>query len=547
MRSMKKVASLALALVLCLSLSVGVWADGPTTYTITISNNVSGYTYAAYQIFTGDLSGAATDDNVAGTQAVLSNIQWGNDITPATFITQLKAKFTGEGNKAIQDLTASSSAATVAEALKGKDAKTIAECAAASLKENVSGTTSTFITDQTRKHYTISGLKPGYYLVKNTAVPSGQTDTFYTNYILEVVENSTVSPKGTVPTVDKTVEDNDVVTPADYNIGDHVPFTLTGTLPNTFADYEKYTIYTFHDTLSAGLTYDNSSAKVYFVNGETNTSADDCFDVTINGQNLTVQLKSGKDLKTNQSVNANTKIVVKYTATLNASAEIGESGNKNEVYLEYSNNPNWDGNGTAPSGETIKDEVLVFTYELDVTKTDGTNKLKDVEFVLYREVKKTVEGEQKTVNEYVQVDTNSKVTGWTETKSAASTLTSDVNGVFKVIGLDAGEYYLEETKELEGFNKLEKPVKIVIEATTENDSDNKSATLKTLTIKVDDGEATNGVTATGIVSTTVVNQAGATLPETGGTGTTIFYVVGGMLAVLAAVLLITRKRMGAEN
>ena len=314
----------------------------------------------------------------------------------------------------------------------------------------------------------------------------------------------------------------------------------------------------FHDTLPAGLTYNANSAKVYVINDDIVTEVKSGYGVGSNGNPLTVTIADVFALKAENnadiSVDKDSKIVVEYTAKLNTNAEIGQPGNKNEVYLEYSNDPNWDGTGSKPepTGNTPKDEVLVFTYELDVTKVDGkdnTTKLQDAKFVLYREV--SVEGQEGITKEYVIVDANGKVIGWTgnaygstETKKA-SVLTSGENGLFKVIGLDAGTYFLEEIVAPTGYNMLEKPIKIVITATVDASED--SASLDALTITVDDGTATAGNLDSGIVATTVKNNKGATLPETGGMGTTLFYVLGGVLVVGAVVLLITKKRMGAEQ
>lgn len=92
---------------------------------------------------------------------------------------------------------------------------------------------------------------------------------------------------------------------------------------------------------------------------------------------------------------------------------------------------------------------------------------------------------------------------------------------------------------------------MVIDATTQTtqnwDGTTAKSVLTALKVKVDDGEAANGNTSTGIVDISVENSSGSTLPETGGMGTTILYVVGGLLVVAAAVLLVTKKRVGADK
>ncbi|MDD7312425.1 MAG: SpaH/EbpB family LPXTG-anchored major pilin [Clostridiaceae bacterium] len=556
MKHTKKLASLLLALALAFALAVPAMAAGGT-YSITINNTTPGYTYAAYQIFTGRLE-----------DGVLSDIQWGSGVTSDDLLTALKDNSSfveGTGEAAKNIFAGCKTAADVAEAMSGvannsDRAKAFAEVVGAHLTTETAGTFAENKNGDVTTNYTISGLAAGYYLVKNTGVPD--TDgAYYTNYILQVVENSEVNPKGSVPSVDKnigTVETiKTVVNGADYNIGDDVPFTLAATLPENLSTYESYKVI-FHDTLPAGLTYNANSAKVYVINDDIVTEVKSGYGVGSNGNPLTVTIADVFALKAENnadiSVDKDSKIVVEYTAKLNTNAEIGQPGNKNEVYLEYSNDPNWDGTGSKPepTGNTPKDEVLVFTYELDVTKVDGkdnTTKLQDAKFVLYREV--SVEGQEGITKEYVIVDANGKVIGWTgnaygstETKKA-SVLTSGENGLFKVIGLDAGTYFLEEIVAPTGYNMLEKPIKIVITATVDASED--SASLDALTITVDDGTATAGNLDSGIVATTVKNNKGATLPETGGMGTTLFYVLGGVLVVGAVVLLITKKRMGAEQ
>ena len=556
MKHTKKLASLLLALALAFALAVPAMAAGGT-YSITINNTTPGYTYAAYQIFTGRLE-----------DGVLSDIQWGSGVTSDDLLTALKDNSSfveGTGEAAKNIFAGCKTAADVAEAMSGvannsDRAKAFAEVVGAHLTTETAGTFAENKNGDVTTNYTISGLAAGDYLVKNTGVPD--TDgAYYTNYILQVVENSEVNPKGSVPSVDKnigTVETiKTVVNGADYNIGDDVPFTLAATLPENLSTYESYKVI-FHDTLPAGLTYNANSAKVYVINDDIVTEVKSGYGVGSNGNPLTVTIADVFALKAENnadiSVDKDSKIVVEYTAKLNTNAEIGQPGNKNEVYLEYSNDPNWDGTGSKPepTGNTPKDEVLVFTYELDVTKVDGkdnTTKLQDAKFVLYREV--SVEGQEGITKEYVIVDANGKVIGWTgnaygstETKKA-SVLTSGENGLFKVIGLDAGTYFLEEIVAPTGYNMLEKPIKIVITATVDASED--SASLDALTITVDDGTATAGNLDSGIVATTVKNNKGATLPETGGMGTTLFYVLGGVLVVGAVVLLITKKRMGAEQ
>lgn len=533
MRSMKKAAALAVALILCLSLSVGAWAD-ETTYTITIKNTVEGYTYAAYQIFTGDLSNAADNDNALGTTAVLSNIKWGSDITPATFISELKTTFSTDTK--IQALADAASAADVANLLTGKDAALIADCAAASLKTDAVAKTGTF----SDKEYVIANLEPGYYLVKNTAVPDSEENAFYSDYILEVVENSTVSPKGSAPTSEKKVKDKNDSTgeesgwqdSADYDIGDDVPFQLKAKLGDNVTSYDVYKV-VFHDTLSEGLTYNNDAVVkvgdtvVYNKNGG-NDIAKTGVSVTCTGNTLTITIA---DVTTADiGGGKNSVITVEYTAKLNDHAVAGSTGNTNKMKLEYSNNPNSTGEG-GTTGFTPEDTVIVFTYQVIVNKVDGKEQpLSGAEFTL-----------EKFVKDDAGEETYNDVKGKWEEISKVST-NSGTTFTFK--GLDDGIYRLKETVTPAGYNTV---ADMYFRVESANNED--GVTLKSIS-----GTALDGSTITftmnltdGSLSTDVVNQSGATLPETGGMGTTVFYVAGGVLAVLAVVLLVTRKRMGAEN
>ena len=218
------------------------------------------------------------------------------------------------------------------------------------------------------------------------------------------------------------------------------------------------------------------------------------------------------------------------------------------MYLEYSNNPNHTGEGT-PTGKTPKDEVLVFTYELDVTKVDGQKtdkKLANAEFVLLNSDKtKAAKVANGKLVEWVDVP-NAGEDG-TITYPAETKLTSDADGKFVIAGLDAGSYYLRETKAPAGYNLLKNDISVTITAKLDKRENNPALTELKLSVKDDKtgAEATesDGVLDTGVVSTDIVNNSGAQLPETGGMGTTLFYVLGGILVLVAIILLVTRKRM----
>ncbi len=317
-------------------------------------------------------------------------------------------------------------------------------------------------------------------------------------------------------------------------------------MPSTFQGYESYKV-VFHDTMSAGLTFVDGENKTVgiedFVVKVGTKQINSGYTVGVSGTSITVSIEDVLDKKIGAV--ADGKITVEYQAVVNSNAEIGQPGNSNKVYLEFSNDPNWDSTPTEPTGKTPEDEVLVFTYELDVTKVDGANtdtKLDGAQFVLMNadqnKVAKVSEGK------FVEWVEDSSITkNADKTYPAEYTLTSGTDGKFIIAGLDDGTYYLKETKAPTGYNLLADPVKVEIIATIQNTEDNPALTA--LQIKVDEGTGVDGTLASGVVAGTVTNNKGSVLPETGGIGTTIFYVLGGLMAVGAGVLLVAKKRMDA--
>lgn len=534
MKNAKKWLALALAMVMVLAMAVSAVA---ATVTVPSDGILKDHTFTAYQIFKGDES-----------EGILSNVIWGSGINSDAFLAALKADTTY--GSLFTDCT---DAAAVAKVLGDNNTNNALANAVAKLAyANKSGEG----TGLTSGEHTLEG---GYYLVVDTTASVG-AGSAYNTALLQVVGNINITVKTDAPTVEKKVlEDdkhnqddgygtgyNDV---ADYNMGDAVPFHLIGSVPD-MSRYDTYK-YIFHDTLSTGLTLNEDSIKVYVASDKAGTDKTGIAGWTkaVNGQSFTV---SFTDLKTVSGVSQGKYIIVEYTATLNQNAVVGLDGNPNVVYLEYSNKPDQSGSGdTDNTGNTPDDKVIVFTYELDTTKVDGqdnTKKLTGAEFVLYRKVNDE--------NEYAVVNSQNKVTSWSKATNAGetvtypegSTLTSDANGLFKVIGLDDGTYYLKETKAPAGYNMLTNDITVVITATTTNGqtwTDGQASSALTNLAVTADGTAGTGDTSTGIAGITVANNKGSTLPETGGMGTTVLYVGGGALVLLAVALLIAKRRTKA--
>lgn len=564
MKKTRRFASLATAAILaaCAVVPATMSALPVSAQTVTITqatgNAEADHTYSAYQIFKGTVVDGA-----------LTGIDWNKDIVnDGALLTALKGDT--QLGKYFANCT---SAAEVAAALNAKVAGTeegtetsvfanngaltqhFAELVKANLKDNVTAS-ATSAKNGTSTELNITA--DGYYLIVDDTA-NLQTGA-YSRYILTTVDADSdttlsIAQKASSPTVVKKVMENTDVADytytdargsqtdkdyndvADYNIGDAVPFKLYGTMPSTIGDYEHYR-YIFHDTLGTQFTAPAVGDVTVKVDGKNAAGAT----VAIENNEITVTFA---DIKDGNTITASSVVTVEYNAVLNKTAQIGLSGQENAVKLEYSNDSYWDGSGTPTTSKTPEDKVIVFTYELDVTKQDGvTNKkLKDAEFNL-----------KNAANKYAKVDENGYVTGWVSTVAEASVLKSDANGLFKVIGLDDGTYTLTETKAPTGYNLLNNPVSLTLDATTANGQnwDDFVATdaLTNLTLTVDTGDAQPAKTPGegdsfgqyGVVETTVLNTSGSSLPSTGGIGTTIFYVAGGVLVVGAGVLLITKKR-----
>ena len=490
-KAMKKLMAALLAVAMVCAMAIPAFADGSapagTTYTITINNPVG--TYEAYQIFSGDLEGN-----------VLSNIAWGSGVSEAGKTALGKAK------------VKAASLTTAAEA------KAFAE----EVSSYLNAPSGTYDAGK------ITGLSAGYYLVKNSSVGDHET---YTSFILKVVQDVNVSPKGDKPTLEKKVKDiNDTTDDttsnwqdsADHDIGDEVPFQLTAKIASNFADYKTYK-FVFHDVQSDGLDFLQDTVKVTV--GGTELTADQ-FDVitdTDDGCTFHVVIE---DLKQIRSAAADAKVVVEYESKLNEKAKIGSKGNPNEAYLEYSNNP-YDTNGTTT---TPKDKVTVFTFKVVANKIDGATKdeLKGAAFALYKK-------------DYNGIWNLVALNNATESNNGVYNIVDKEKTTFEWVGLDDGTYKIQEIITPAGYNTIEDQIFTV---TADHDVLAADPKLTSLSGNPETGAIQfTSKTDEGSLSTTIENNQGTTLPGTGGIGTTIFYVVGGGLMVAAAILLITKKRM----
>ena len=498
------------------------FADNPT-YTITVKST-DNHTYRVYQVLTGTLADA--------TSKKLGDPKWGADAKDHT-------AGTNDGVEAfITSITTS-----------GLTRAQIAELVSAAA--NTSGDGRGTVDKDHPK-----AVAPGYYvLVDITAdanLAAGETKSLN---IVEVVRDVEVAAKNGTTTSDKNVDDiNDSTgaasqldTSADYDIGDHVPYTLTATLPSNYADYKKFYLQ-FQDDMSAGLTLDTSSVKIYY--GDSDTTGTAITFTSAEGTSYTsgqLYTYTIDDVKTAAPALAHgDKIYIKYTATLNSSAVTTDAGNPNKSRVVFSRNPNWDGNGTPETEETPWKVNLVFTYKTVFNKVDGSNQkpLTGADFRLDKFIKdengadtyKGVEGTWTDVTTLGSGDNKPSKTK--ETLGTGDDAAENAKFTFK--GLDDGYYRLVETATPEGYNTIaDKYFEITANHTVEG--------LQSLAGT--DGSTFN-LTATkaeGKLEGDIENNQGTELPSTGGMGTTILYVAGSILVLAAAILLVTKRRMNAED
>ena len=532
---MKKLAKALLGLIAAVAmlftgLVAPVTALAADTHTLTINNAEADHTYEAYQVFSGTLSANGN---------TLANIQWGSGVKGDDILTVLQndSAFGGGDQNAFKDVT---DAAGVAEKLSayGNDStetKAFAKIVGNNLT-TAAGTSAAGTEGADGKYtYTIGNLADGYYLVKDkdATVP---TDGAYTDFILKIVKDTAATPKSDVPTVEKKVKDvndssgetSDWQDSADHDINDTIEYKLTGTLPSNYDSYKTYA-YKFTDTLSQGLTVNADDVHVYVDNNGTETEITTGFNKTVadvaegttgtyvGGHVLTVDFA---DLKQVTGVASTSKIVVKYTATLNGSAIIGSAGNPNKVDLTFSNNPNGDGTGKTP-----EDTVIVFTYKVIVNKVKSDNSaLAGAKFKLEKKIKGQ-DGAEDT---------------WKELGEKEAT--GDGSNVFTWEGLDDGDYRLTETQTPDGYNSID-PIEFTVTAEHKVVWDGTGDALTSL----NGNNASGLITFTpslqdGSLSTDVVNKSGSELPETGGIGTTILYVAGAVCVIAAGLWFGLRRR-----
>ena len=350
---------------------------------------------------------------------------------------------------------------------------------------------------------TISDLELGYYLVDSTVGALCELNT--TKPDVEITD------KNTAPNIKKEVQEDSDEKWGDVNdadIGQDVNFKST---VSAKPGARKYVV---HDKMDAALKFDGVTS---ITAGDTTLTEGTDYTVVTTGLTDDCTFHIAFTETYLNSITADTDIVINYTAKLTSDAVAG-TGYVNETWLDYGDNQH-----------TERDTTTTYTWKLPIYKYHKAGETKKplagAEFILYK-------GSEESNRDYAQV-TNGKLTGWTKVKTDAARLVSGDDGMIAVEGLDADTYYLEETKAPGGYNRLAGPVKVEISHDVSAEGTQMTHTLKQDTTVVDKVE--------------IENQSGTELPSTGGIGTTIFYVLGSILVLGAAVLLVTKKRMSTKG
>ena len=369
---------------------------------------------------------------------------------------------------------------------------------------------------------TFSNLPLGWYLVvsdlvdldKGALCSIGTTDP-----------NAVIREKNSKPTIEKEVYEGDTLGYSnDAGIGDTVKFQT-----RIHVTDGNPTNYVLHDTMSNGLKFNSESVKVYLLRDRAGAENEFAGYLTVNNDYELVTSPNDSctfEIKFRKTLMPFDRIQVDYSATVTSDAVIGTAGNDNKAVLTYGNN------STTTESSTTK----TYVWEMGVRKfanlggDDTNHALADAEFQLYKK-----DGDTQKYAKFVETSTTSvyKLTGWTNNATEAIKVKTPANGNITFEGLDAGTYYLEETKAPVGYNKLTAPITVVIDRGT---LPTVASQTISYTVKYGDTTADDHVVR-------VENKAGTVLPSTGGMGTTLFYVIGGGLMVAAIVLLVTKKRM----
>lgn len=478
MKMFKKLAGLLLAMIMVFSMSTVASATQGTndnSGSITINDAVEGHTYNAYQILV--LESYNTD---AKAYAYKANADWAVWLKAQTQYVSIDAQ-------------------GYVTWVEGADAAAFAKAALAHATATGIKPDATKTADGTAVSFT--GLNLGYYLIDTTLGTLCSLDT--------TTPNVEMQEKNEVPSQKKEVQEDSDGSWGDKNtaeIGDTVNYKTT---INAKKGAQGYVL---HDVMSAGLTLDPDSIEAAGLTKGQDANSGDYHVVTTGlGDGCTFEVVFHQSYL--DTITANTDIVVTYSAVVNENAQVSPSDNPNTTKLEY-------GEASSPEDKfTPPSETKTYTFKVDVVKTDDKNKVLDgAQFKLY---------DAKTGGkEIALVKVSDGVYRLAKDGETGVEYITTVNGQLEIKGFDANtNYYLEETKAPDGYNKLAERVEIPVK------EENLEASVS------NDTWQSGGVH--------IENKTGSLIPSTGGMGTTIFYIIGGVLVAAAGIFFVIRRRVSA--
>lgn len=575
----KNIARLAVTAGLTAALSFGgvmapvtmAFAEGAAGSTVTFNDPTyqETTTYKGIQIFTANVSDSA-----------VTNIQWaGSSQAEKDAIRDVVVSAIDEAVKA-EDSTKSYSSKNAQEAAEWLNEHAETDEATKVASDNVLNViakklnTAAFsgawkATNQDNK--SLSGLAAGYWLFLTNSVAKGSNNSskdVFTSPVYAVVDgvaDKVVTPKKSVPTVDKkivSVRGDKELDASDSHVGQEVTYNLYGTVADNYDTYGMY-FYKFSDQLSKGLTletgftatlYANKDLAQADINHANGTDVTSSFTQSAEPADPATGTKTTtwtcKNLKSVKRVAAGSCIVVSYKAKINSEATVGDNaGNTNTVKLEYSNNPM-----TSDTGTTVPDEVKTYTYGLKLNKVDlGTEKaLPDAKFT----IKVKAAADSNLMGKYVQSDGT--------LGDDAHKFTTGDDGAIAVTGLGAGTYTVEETDAPENYDKVA-PFDFTIKSKSESGTSGESSNAEKYVLSAPSNQVIIGTpndkkgdnkleaktgTATnddGTFNITVGDTKHVGLPLTGLNGVTFTWIAGGAVLCIGVAHLIRSRKQAEES
>ena len=569
MKHLKKLGSVLLALVMVMALAAPAFAATEAKRAILTSSSTA-HTFCAYQIFEAPV----TDDGSLRS----AEIKWGNGVdTPVKLWNALKSfelKLVSDGKLTSGEMTFTDDKLLAAAGTPTGSVETVigtdsgAQAVAKLLEEseiyprgnttqdwemNLALAKAMFESGALTRKILVNGTNAvltGYCLL--TDAMTGDEDNIVNYMLYNVNGNTTITPKTSDEKVTKEVWDPKVInqTPdnpgwvgaALYNADEggannteggannkYVEFKITVTLPSDLEKYKNveggYTI-ELHDRQEAGLEFVGIKSVTGFkAKAGTGTSISENIGYTIK----TIDLTDGcdfeiiiPDAQELTQTGPDGKIEIIYQAELTDDATTGADGNTNEVTMEV-------------NGKEYKADATVFELELNIDKINANKQpLSGAKFALIPEAQ---------YNTLWDAEKNDYADGKSENDLEPYALTADQGDSqnhHAIKGIDAGTYYVVEYKTPGAEYTRIKPIQVKITAEVDQET-------KTFNVTVDEDNGYFSETEDNKVNATIENRTDTLLPETGGIGTTIFYIVGGVLVVGAVVLLITKRRTSVDD